>query len=77
MVKMLEQVRGMIRRAPLIAIAISAAVSLTVGVVAGEWRALAQASATATATASDAGVLKLMKDDLARQRAQDTFTSGN
>lgn len=75
MVKVLERMRGMIRRVPLIAVAISAAVSVTVGVVVGDLRASAQASAAAAA--SDTGVLKLMKDDLARQRAQDTFTSGN
>ena len=73
--KVLKRVRGMIRRAPLAAVAISAAVSVTVGGIVGDLRASAQASAAATVR--DAGVLKLMKDDLARQRAQDTFTSGN
>jgi uncharacterized membrane protein (UPF0136 family) len=73
--KVLERVRGMIRRAPLVAVAISAAVCVTVGGIVGDLRASSQASATATVR--DAGVLKLMKDDLARQRAQDTFTSGN
>lgn len=75
MVKALERMRSMIRRSPLVAVAISAAVSVTLGVVVGDLRASAQASATVAA--SDAGVQKLLKDDLARQRAQDTFTSGN
>lgn len=75
MAKALEHAREMIRRAPLIAVAISAIVSVALGVVVSDLRASAQASAVATA--SDAGVLKLMKADLARQRAQDTFTSGN
>lgn len=75
MVKALEHVREMIRRAPLIAVAISAAISVSVGVVEGDLRA--SACASTSAPASDAGVLKLMKDDLTRQRAQDTFTSGN
>lgn len=73
--KVLERVRGMIRRAPLVAVAISAAVSVTLGGIVGDLRASTQASAAATVR--DVGVLKLMKDDLARQRAQDTFTSGN
>ena len=72
MQKVLEQMRGPIRQSPLLAVAISAVVSVTVGVAVGDLRASAQASAVATAR--NAGVLKLMKDDLARQRAQDTFT---